>query len=64
MWDIFRLRSNFSGAAIQECGVFLGIGGWAGEGRGRGTRSIGTNKILSPLPHPTPNTQKTLHILA
>ena len=33
MWAIFRLRSNFSGAAIQEYGVFFGY--W-GLGRGRG----------------------------
>jgi len=35
MWAIFRLRSNFSGAAIQDVwGVFWCIGGWVGEGRG------------------------------
>jgi len=47
MWAIFRLRSNFSEVAIQECGVFLGIGGWV-EGGEEGTRS------LSPSRHPTP----------
>jgi len=32
MWAIFRLRSNFSKATIQDVwGVFLGIGGWVGE---------------------------------
>jgi len=37
MWAIFRLRSNYSRAAIQECGVYFGgIGGWVGEGRGGG----------------------------
>jgi len=37
MWAIFRLRSNFSGAAIQDMfGVFWVLGvGWGGEGRGR-----------------------------
>jgi len=35
MWAIFRLRSNFSGVAIQDVwGAFFGIGGWLGEGRG------------------------------
>ena len=36
MWAILRLPSNFSGAAIQECGVW-GLGG------GGGTRSRCSN---------------------
>ena len=35
MWAIFRLRFNFSGAAIQDVwGVFWGIGGLGGGGEG------------------------------
>jgi len=42
MWAIFRLRSNFSGAAIQDVwGVFwvLGVGGGGMRGGGEVTNS-------------------------
>jgi len=48
MWDIFRFRSNFSGAAIQEYGVFFfRFWGWAGERRG--TRSRCSNSAYHDL---------------
>ena len=42
MWDIFRLRSNFSGTDIQDVwGVFLllGVGRGGGGGRSRCSNS-------------------------
>jgi len=62
MWAIFRLRFNFSGAVIQEYGVFLGIGGWVGEGKTNDNSLVITpghgnhywnNEISSPLSSPT-----------
>jgi len=38
MWAIFRLRSNFSGAAIKDVwGVFFGYWWLGGRGEGRGS---------------------------
>jgi len=50
MWAIFRLRSNFSGVAIQDVwGAFWGIGGWVVAGWGGGEISfvsiVGTKGI-------------------
>jgi len=39
MWAIFRLRSNFSGAAVQEYRVFFRVLG-VGWGRGGGEISF------------------------
>jgi len=38
MWAIFRLRSNFPGVTIQECGVFFGYWGLGGGGEGARSR--------------------------
>ena len=51
MWAIFRLRSNFSGHAIQECGAFFGYWGLGGGGEGG-------RDVVVPSPHPNPSTQK------
>jgi len=35
MWAIYRLRTNVSGPAVQECGLLWVFGVAWGEGRGR-----------------------------
>jgi len=62
MWAIFRLRSNFSGAAIQDVwGVFWVLGGGGGEISFVSIVDVMGIDLAPSPPPPNPNTQKTPH---
>ena len=54
MWAIFRLRSNFSGHAIQACGAFFGY--WGLGGGEEGGRYL---VVPSPTQPPVPKKRPT-----